>query len=347
MRKKFSLFMKLNNFFVKPVVRPQATVFSLSNESREKELEQQISLLQKEVASLKDMTIENQNLIRTSKDSQVEAAQYRMDCSRLNEEMKQQQITIDQLIGIEIKYIESDKRLRAYIDEVKQTQSTINAVQNINTKQQTELTTLKQKYTTVSNNHRKSEQGRVEIGKLLAIKTEQLEGQNKELKQSHEENEIHIQEKIELEMDYEESVSRSRYWEETAKAFADQIDTFGALEQKLQGWIKSLTDQNLQETSRSKGALSRLTKSQSVIGDMDKTIQSMEADQKFLADTNTELRIQVSKPTYVSMGAMQRLENFKMSPMGAAVNRNKLYLGNGKPTLLKFGSGEQKHDNKN
>ena len=52
--------MKLNQFFTKPVIeKPQATVFQLSNETREAELENIIRELEAQLARLVDQGEEN------------------------------------------------------------------------------------------------------------------------------------------------------------------------------------------------------------------------------------------------------------------------------------------------
>jgi len=338
--------MKLNSFFTKSVVRPpQATVFRLGNESREKELEQQISLLQKEVSSLKDTTLENQNLTDKVSVLQVEVRKERTKYNTLHAEMQQQKITLDKLMTIESKYDKTFQDFKTVTTSFKQIQAGFEALQAKDTKHITELTTLNKDYRIILHDYGMLKIEYKKIEDSLTINEKQLAFRTNKLEQVEAANATYSQEKIELENNYEMSLNEIKYWEGTAKAFADKIDTFGLVEQKLQDWITNLTDQNSQETSRSKGALSRLAKSQSLIGDMDTTIQNMVSDQQSLADTNKSLRLQVEKPRYTSMGAMQRMEGFEMAPLGAALNRNKLYLGNGKPSLLKFKSRGQEYDN--
>ena len=83
---------------------------------------------------------------------------------------------------------------------------------------------------------------------------------------------------------------------------------------------------------------------QKVISEMSGKIDEMEAEQEHLQEANIELKAKVAKPKYASFGTIERLENFAMTPMGAALNRNKLYLGNAKPTLLKFKPREEKEN---
>ena len=62
--------MKLNQFFTKPVIeKPQATVFQLSNETREAELENRIRELEAQLARLVDQGEENTSLHKQAEEN--------------------------------------------------------------------------------------------------------------------------------------------------------------------------------------------------------------------------------------------------------------------------------------
>ena len=59
----------------------------------------------------------------------------------------------------------------------------------------------------------------------------------------------------------------------------------------------------------------------------------------YLRQVNREFRKELSKPRYLSMGAIAKQEGFVM-PMGKENIRTR-NLGNSAPTLLKFRQGEE------
>jgi len=339
--------MKLNNFFTKSVAqsRSQTQVFRLGNESRETELEQRIHMLQKEVASLKDMTSENIELTQSVTALRQEIKTLRKEHDTIYTKTQQQQTALDKLLNIEIAYNANVIQLKEFTYQIEQLQAAMDSVTAINSKQQMELTTLNDDYITLSSSYGTLKHENTEKENFLGVQQEQLHSQAIQLEQFHRTNEETTQAYSELQGIYGDSLDHINYWKGMAGVFADQIDDFKLLEQKLTSWIERLTAQNNQETSRSKGAASRLDNSQSLIDEMNMTMTEMAKEQEYLQETNANLRLQVAEPQYISVGAIQRLENFAMAPMGSAINRNKIYLGNAKPTMLKFKSREEEYDN--
>jgi len=339
--------MKLNNFFTKSVAQPrsQTQVFRLGNESRETDLEQQIRMLQKEVSSLKDTTFENTELKQSVTALRREIKTLRKEHDTIYTKTQQQQTALDKLLNIEIAYNTNVTQLKEFTYQVEQTQAESEAIKAINSKQQMEVTTLQDEYATLSSHYGTLRLEYKEKENFLGVQQEQLHSQATQLEKSHKTNKETTEAYSELRGIYGDSLDQIDYWKGMAGVFADQIDDFKLLEQKLTNWVERLTTQNNQETSRSKGAASRLENSQSLIDEMNMTMTEMAKEQEYLQETNTNLRIQVAEPQYISVGAIQRLENFAMAPMGSAINRNKIYLGNAKPTMLKFKSGEEEYDN--
>ena len=133
--------MKLNSFFTKSAIQPRSpAVFHLGNESREKGLEQQISSLQKEISFLKDTTIENQNLTSKVQKLQVEAKKGQIKYNTLHAEMQQREITIDNLMAIESKYLETFQALKTTTNSFEQLQIGFEAMKAKDTEHQIELT---------------------------------------------------------------------------------------------------------------------------------------------------------------------------------------------------------------
>ena len=69
---------------------------------------------------------------------------------------------------------------------------------------------------------------------------------------------------------------------------------------------------------------------------MGKSLEDFLAEKEYLNKINDQLKYQLSKNSYASVGTIGKKEGFKMSLASSATNWNKNYLGNSKPTLLKF-----------
>lgn len=337
--------MKLNQFFAKPVIaKPQATVFQLSNETREAELENRIKELETQLSRLVDQGEENDSLHKQVKESYKERKSLIVDRSQLTEELNQKGLIVTDLTNVKMDLDAAQKQIKTSTLQAEQQQATIEAAQQNSSMLHKNHEELEHKFHEVSRNYGALN---IEHNKLKGIASEQ----NETLRQLSEASEKVkynyselVNEKSELNTAYQATLTQLDYWRGIAGNFADRVDEYEKLELQLREWVTALTTQNEQETSKSKGAKVRLQDTQKVISEMGGKIDEMEAEQKYLQEANIELKTKVARPRYASFGTIERLENFTMTPMGAAVNRNKLYLGNAKPTLLKFKSREEKED---
>ena len=77
---------------------------------------------------------------------------------------------------------------------------------------------------------------------------------------------------------------------------------------------------------------SELNKLRTTVATMTAHMDELIKENKSLAEFNSALKEELSRPKYMSMSAIERSEGFKL-PVGGY---RKHFLGNSKPTLLKF-----------
>ena len=107
-----------------------------------------------------------------------------------------------------------------------------------------------------------------------------------------------------------------------------------ALEESLRKWVTAL-EQKESITTTAKGNLNKeVTALKGTIKDMSVMLEDLMKEMTYLRTVNKEYRKELSKPRFMSMGAIARKEGFIM-PNGKE-NLRKHYLGNSAPTLLKF-----------
>ena len=337
--------MKLNQFFTKPVIgKPQATVFQLSNEAREAELENRIRELEAQLSRLVDQGEENTSLHKQAEENYKERKSLILEKNQLTEELDQKGLIVTNLTDVKIDLDAAQKQIKNLTSQAEQQQATIEAAQQNSSMLQKKHEELEHKFHDVS---RKYGALNIDYTNLKGVASEQNESlrqlseASEKIKNNYSEL---VEERLQLKEAYQTNLAQLDYWRGVAGNFADRVDEYEKLEVQLREWVTALTKQNEQETSKSKGAKKRLQDTQTVISEMSGKIDEMEAEQEHLQEANIELKAKVARPKYTSLGAIERMENFAMTPMGAAVNRNKLYLGNSKPTLLKFKSREEKKD---
>ena len=124
------------------------------------------------------------------------------------------------------------------------------------------------------------------------------------------------------------------YWEVESRELLVQIEESKLVENKLREWVTNLETET-SKSNTSKSALGReVSNLKSTISDMSKTLSDMVKEMTYLRLTNREYRKELSKPRFMSMGAIMKTENFTM-PQGKE-NIRTHNLGNAAPTLLKF-----------
>ena len=84
-----------------------------------------------------------------------------------------------------------------------------------------------------------------------------------------------------------------------------------------------------------------IQKLQNKVNGLTGQIASLLEDNRYLVGLSADLKKELAKPRFMSVAAIERSEGFKM-PMGGTRTH---FLGQGKPTLLKFKTGGSTNDN--
>lgn len=335
--------MKLNSYFNKPVItKPQATVLQLGNEARETELENRIKYLEQELANRIDNiekveSLETQLEIDKKLDSSL-----RKDFSNLTEKYEKNRLLVETLSSTKADLDTAKLEMQQLIATSEQQQNTIEAAQQNSSMLQKRYEELQQEFNTLASKYGSLENDHIRLKDIASEQDTSIQDLTFISKNLKDDNNNFLQEKEELTAGYSDALTQLYYWQDTANRLADELDANADKEQQLRQWIETLKQQTEQETAKSKGAKNRLKNTQRMISEMSGQLEQIEESYQNLQEVNVELQAEVMKPTYNSFGAVKRLEGFEMSPMGAAINRNKLYLGNAKPTLLKFEHKEEK-----
>ena len=102
----------------------------------------------------------------------------------------------------------------------------------------------------------------------------------------------------------------------------------------LQAWASAIEADRSEEEGKSQANKSEINKLRDAVSEMAKNIDGLISENEYLVGLNNELKGELEKPRYASVGAIERSEGFKL-PSGAHF-KGKNYLGNGTPTLLAF-----------
>ena len=173
----------------------------------------------------------------------------------------------------------------------------------------------------------------------ITAEKEALKTANEEFKSFTDETSKINKKLVEQTKDLKDQVN---YWEVESKELLVQIEESKLVETKLREWVSNLETET-SESNTSKSALGiEVSTLKLTISDMSKTLSDMVKEMTYLRLTNREYRKELSKPRFMSMGAIMKSENFTM-PQGKE-NIRTHNLGNAAPTLLKFKTQKEDSD---
>ena len=129
------------------------------------------------------------------------------------------------------------------------------------------------------------------------------------------------------------------FWENESKESIVQLTESRMLEKKLRKWIDQMETKMSHVTSSHVRVDENKKELQETIQEMGSVMEDLIKEMTFLRTLNKEYRKELSKPKFMSMGAIARREGFVM-PTGKE-NLRTHYLGNAVPTLLKFKAKEE------
>ena len=336
--------MKLNNFFNKePVPTPKRgrEVFNVNNEYRETKLQTSIDDLTQEVDRLTVIdneyrTLRGQHAILESQLSDARESIELLKDSQLrsNQDVLYYESKIKEIPPLE----EAVRTLEVERDEIQDRFYKVDVVAKRNDEALTKMT---------------GERNELSIeNKSLGVIAHKAESETHELAEDFKavknqfdeyEKKFGDMSKIYIDTKRNNSVLKDEraYWENFACSLQEQLKENTELSTKLKQWLDTLGKDKNQANAQVTWGDTKITELETVIADMGKSLEDLLAEREYLNSLNDQLKYQLSKNSYASVGAIAKKEGFKMSIASSATNWNKNYLVNSRPTLLKFRAREE------
>ena len=137
-----------------------------------------------------------------------------------------------------------------------------------------------------------------------------------------------------------EVTQQATYWKRLANTLQEEKEELENTRYMLKTWASTVEAENVEKKGAVRVTQGELKKLRGTVGTMTMNIDGLIQENKELSSFNSALKNELSRPKYMSMAAIDRSEGFKL-PTGGY---RKHFLGNSKPTLLKF-KREDTHDN--
>ena len=343
--------MKLNNFFNKETVVPLPPkgreIININNEYRETKLQTSIDELTQEVERL--TILDNEYKMLQKKHHVVE--DQLSDIRAAHDTLQQQDLRYKQ----DVLYYESRMQEIAKLGKTALTleiaegnifRDKYHIANSLSEKQKDELTVLKTDRDVLSLEN-----------KSLAIIAHTAEMDNQALVEDFKEikNQCEVIDKKYTELskiyiDAKRSVSilkdEKAYWENFAYSVQDKLAETTDLSTELKDWIAVVDKNKDKANAKVSWGNTKIKELEAVINDMAHSLKDIVIDRDNYIKINNQLKYNLSKSGYATIGAIAKKEGFKMSIASSAINYNKNYLGTARPTLLKFKSREEQHGDK-
>ena len=333
--------MKLNDFLDKPKKRvPQKSrTITFVNETKETELKTQIAELESEVQRLQDMEDKYTKML-----SRVEVLTEHANGAQNREDILNEQITF---LDADIQRGEQVKQER---DDLKESIKSLNAQHN----SQANTLDLAQKANIKLSSEYQKLQGQVEglqnenasLLELSQTATQSSTDNQNELddikKQLTEISKVFSTTQVKYKEETKKTHELSRdlsHWQRVANTLQEEKEELEKTRQALRSWAEAVDSDYQNSTEIGRVNKSEIQKMRKVISTMNEQIAQLMDENAYLVEKNTFLLDEIATPKHASVGAIERLEGFKLPSNMSFKGKN--FLGNGVPTLLKRTKGEQ------
>ena len=334
--------MKLNDFLNKsPHTRSTSQkIITVANEKKENELIETIQTLRKEIDRLHIVDSERSEFNQRMQAAEIQLQEtlerevtLKADTVRLTQELEEVLSVRDenQLMKDDLRDLKGQIGIQeAILEQSKNNNLSLNNTANYLTEQ---VKSLQEEQATLTRRLEEARQSasaslnslqevivqRDDANKMFqSIEVKYKEGQRKNSEVSH----------------------RAMYWERLAKTLQEEKDELEKTRYMLKTWASNVEADNIEKKGAVKVTQTELKKLRGTVRNMTTNIDGLIQENKELSSFNSALKNELSRPKYMSMAAIERSEGFKL-PTGGY---RKHFLGNSKPTLLKF-KREDKHDN--
>ena len=336
--------MKINSFLNKEITKTKAStksVITLGNGVKEQSYREQINSLEQEVSRLSIIEKDSQEWwTRMTKAEGIAGAVESLEQAILNKQnvleesiqerdkMRDQVFTISQEMSKLENSVRETETLLAHEQETSQSLNTQEKV--LLTRVETQQNEINELSTDLTNSKQNEHGIMSELGGFkiqLDNLTQQVEHTDQESKTIKKEN--------------GQLSGNLNYWKLTAMSLQDEKDHLTETSKALTKISKLAEIENIEYKGLNKNKNRELVTLKEALKIMTDQVAGLVEDNTYLAGLSADLKLELKKPRYASMSAIERSEGFKM-PMGGY---RKHYLGHGKPTLLKFKTGGIENDN--
>ena len=335
--------MKLNSFFDKQIASPRRVSSSpifVPNEKKEQELLQQITVLEGKLKQYEASIIEHDEIKRISSAIQDENQDITFNLEQTMEQVRLQQSELEDLEVLENSNVAYKERVGELESQNKNLNNIIVEAQENSKQLNTDVVTL--------DRQNKDYRQKIEEWNL---RVNEAEGQvlgliddKKYLDEAKRDAEAEKSKAVSQFTDMKKTIDQldneRNFWKVSSQSYEDQINELGRVEDRLRSWTSGLEGKLSEGQSNSKKDKSKITQLNKTIKEMASAIEDLTDHNNYLIDYNSALKVELSKPKYVSVGSVQG-ERFPL----ARENIRTKQLGTGKPTLLKFRSKGEDNDN--
>ena len=142
-----------------------------------------------------------------------------------------------------------------------------------------------------------------------------------------------------IEVKYKEEAANARelaielaYWRSVADGLEEEKEQVDRTSNALQFLVDNLTSDNQLKSGEAKVSNAEAVKLKGIVEKMTETIDYLTTSNTDLNEKIAALQVKLARPKYMSLGAIEKSEAFKL-PKGGY---RKSFLGTSKPTLLTF-----------
>ena len=335
--------MKLNSFYNKKlsVSKPISSPIFVANEIKEQELMQQITALEAKVKQYEESIIEHDKIQRLSKALKEENYDVVFRLEQTEEALRNSESELETFETLE----EANKTYKERIGELESSSKVLSATlyeaQENSKKLNYEMGLIRKQ--------NKDYQDKIESWNLRVTEAEGiiigLEDDKQTLDEAKREADAERSKAVsqfnEMKKTIEQLDNEKNFWKVSSQSYEDQMSELGRVEDQLRSWTGKLENQLGEGQSNSKKDKTKITQLNKTVKEMALVLEDLTDHNNYLIDFNTALKVELSKPKYVSAGSVQGGK----FPLARENIRTK-HLGTGKPTLLKFRpKGDENDDN--
>lgn len=335
--------MRLNDFFDKPKVRKstEKKVISLSNETKERGLEQEISFLKEKLNEMEKIKEENSRLENAWRAKEDDLQNIYSENSKLIQENSVLKVKVEDLSPVRDENTSLKNSLKEAESTITNQKSSLELAQKSNIEVQLTISDSREKINTLEIENKNLQNLNTTYREERDQSQNQLNKLEKMIEDFDEKFKSIRVKYNEIEKDNKDLLMGYKYWKNVAESLEEERENLQDTKFRLQEMYETITSENDDQKGINKVKQTEIQKLQNKVNGLTGQIASLLEDNRYLVGLSADLKKELAKPRFMSVAAIERSEGFKM-PMGGTRTH---FLGQGKPTLLKFKTGGSTNDN--